>query len=241
MTLGPASTKIMTVAVVEDHPVYRRGLVGALSAANDLRVAISCASLEELISDLGEQHVDVVLLDLGLPGIQGTEGVSILSARGLPTLVLSARGSSTTVAAAFAAGAHGYLSKIADVEDIIAAIRSVGAGQIVGGDLVSPPDATERTQLQTFTLSAREREVLTILAVGSTDRMIARDLHISVSTVRSHLDTIRRKTGHRRRVHLARLALAEGLVPSVPDTGQGSTEAVGWGGFSRSHEPDPGR
>ena len=137
-----------------------------------------------------------MLLDLHLPGIQGTEGVAHVCGRGFRVIVVSAAGGPDDVVDAMAAGAVGYLTKEADTEDIADAINSVAAGNMY----VSPTLASyllmadKAAPSDNLRLSDREHEVLALVATGETDRDIAEELHISLNTVHSHLDRIRDKT-----------------------------------------------
>jgi DNA-binding NarL/FixJ family response regulator len=125
-------------------------------------------------------------------------------------LVLSASESPTEVIEAIGAGAAGYLTKSADTDEIIQAIRLVSNGgtyisPILAGHLLHQAQKREeRSQLE---LTPREREILELVAEGETDADIAQRLFISVHTVHSHLDRIREKTGHRRRPDLTRFAI----------------------------------
>jgi DNA-binding NarL/FixJ family response regulator len=157
----------------------------------------------------------VVILDLRLPGVSDAEAVSAVVSMGFVVLVLSAHGTRSDVLAAMAAGASGYLTKDADIDEIHRAVRQVAAGNTY----VSPTLAaylldSSRTRYAAvqLPLSDRERQVLALLADGRRDQDIANTLSISVRTVRSHLDRIREKTGRRRRPELTRLAIEKGIV-----------------------------
>lgn len=206
------------VAVIEDHPLYRKALLSELDGMTGVETVASAGSVEEF--DVGShRRPDVVILDLNLPGLGGTHAVLHLRAAGLPVLVVSAAASSSDVLDAVAAGAAGYLSKHADGTEVAAAVRSVGAG----GTYISPTLAshllTARADpLRTpVVLTERERTILGLVAAGETDRDIAAELGISIATVRSHLDRIRDKTGRRRRPDLTRLAYEHAITPA-PDS-----------------------
>jgi DNA-binding NarL/FixJ family response regulator len=144
-----------------------------------------------------------------------TSGAGAGAGAGITDHAVSAHAGQDEVLGAIAAGARGYLTKDVDGSEIIRAVREVGAGN----SYVSPTLASfllnssrERHAGPKVVLSAREREVLSLLAAGERDQDIAEQLHISVRTVRSHLDRIRDKTGRRRRPELTRLAIEEGIV-----------------------------
>ncbi len=202
---------MITVGIVDDHPIYRQGLAMAVEQAADagaeeLSLVCTAASIEDF--DRQDPQTQVVLLDLHLPGIQGSEGVAHVVDRGHRVIVVSAAGAADDVIDAVAAGAAGYLTKDADADDIRRAIRAVANGQTY----VSPTLASylinasrQRSEALEHQLTPRELEILSLVASGETDRDIARQLFISITTVYSHLDRIRDKTGARRRAQLTRL------------------------------------
>jgi DNA-binding NarL/FixJ family response regulator len=199
---------MISVAIIDDHPLYRQGLAMAVGQAEDFTLVADAASIEHF--DQLHATVDVVLLDLHLPGIQGAEGVAHISAGGPKVIVVSAAGAADNVIDALAAGAAGYLTKDADAEDIRRAVRAVAIGQTY----VSPTLASylinankQRATSIEHQLSPRELEILALVAAGETDRDIARQLFIATATVHSHLERIRDKTGARRRAELTRLYL----------------------------------
>lgn len=205
---------MISVAIVDDHPVYRQGLAMAIDVADDLTLVDCAASVEAF--DALDPKADVVLLDLHLPGLQGAEAVAHVCLKGYRVLVVSAAGTPEDVIDAIAAGAAGYLTKEAETAEITAAVRVVAGG----ATYVSPTLASyllRADKLSTaFTLTKREREVLSLVAAGETDQDIADHLVIAKTTVHSHLDRIRDKSGARRRAELTSLAHRLGIVPDDP-------------------------
>jgi DNA-binding NarL/FixJ family response regulator len=205
---------LVDVCVVEDHPLYRVALAGALGAAAGIRVGAVAGSVEEFLAYRCPEG-QVVLLDLKLPGVRDAAAVMRVSAAGHRVVVVSAHNGRTEVLGAMAAGARGYLTKDADADQILRAVRTVWAGDTY----VSPTlasflfDSSRAREAQVrLPLSDRERQVLSLLAAGERDQDIADALRISVRTVRSHLDRVREKTGRRRRPELTRLAIEEGIA-----------------------------
>jgi DNA-binding NarL/FixJ family response regulator len=207
---------VIRVAVIEDHPVFRIGLGDLLERSE----GIELVALRDSFVSFAHDHVhdvDVVLLDLHLPGRSGPDAVGALRESGSAVLVLSADGTRQGVLDAVAAGAAGYVTKDSDPTDIVTAVRTVAAG----GSYISPTlasfllEAAERSARPAVTLTNREREILALVAAGERDHDIAKRLFISVRTVGSHLDRIRDKTGQRRRFDLTRYALSEGIEPAV--------------------------
>jgi DNA-binding NarL/FixJ family response regulator len=203
----------VVVHVIEDHPLFRAALVRVLDGAPDMRVGVSAGSVDEFAAYRQEPGA-VVTVDLRLPRVQGAEAVAAVTGMGFRVLVISAHGGQSEVLSALAAGARGYLTKEADTDEVRRAVRQVAAGS----RYVSPSlaafllDTRLRQHERRLVLSARERQVLALLAAGERDRDIADRLSISVRTVRSHLDHIREKTGRRRRPDLTRLAIEKGIV-----------------------------
>jgi DNA-binding NarL/FixJ family response regulator len=208
---------MIRVGVVDDHPVFRQGLAHAVEGAEGLELVFALASVEDF--DSRGEAPDLVILDLGLPGMHGANAVRHVCARGAKVLVVSAEGSQTDVLDAIAAGASGYLTKSAEPNEITAAVHIVASGETY----VSPTlaayllrAAKQDPASGPHALTAREREILALVAAGERDSDIAEQLFISVRTVRSHLDRIRDKTGRRRRADLTRLAVEQGIVAPEP-------------------------
>jgi len=214
---GPHDLPDIRVAVVEDHPLYAEALRTTLSNTPNVEVVGVYGSLREF--PLQVEPGLVVLLDLGLPGLRGAQAVAYLVGHGCLPLVISAQGERQDVLSAMDAGARGYLTKDASVEQLKEAVRVVAAGHsYISPTLASYVLTGERAgRTVTSPLTDREREVLTLVAAGETDQDIADQLRLSVRTVRSYLERVREKTGHRRRPDLTRYAIAEGLLAAAQD------------------------
>jgi DNA-binding NarL/FixJ family response regulator len=220
---GPRPAQI-EIHVVEDHPLYRAALVQVLDEGKEMRVGLTARSVEQFAtlrrSPRGgpaqrQPTRSVLVLDLKLPGVSGAAAVAAVVGMGLTVLVLSASGARSDVLTAMAAGASGYLTKDADIDEIRRAVRQVAAGnRYVSPTLAAYLLDSARTRYSPvqLALSNRERQVLALLADGGRDQDIADRLSISVRTVRSHLDRIREKTGRRRRPELTRLAIEKSIV-----------------------------
>lgn len=197
-------TEPIGVAIVDDHPLFRDGLARAVSTAPGLELVGAVPAIAGL--DRLERPPEVVLLDLHLPGVNGSEGVARVVAAGYRVLVVTGSEDGEAVVDALGAGAAGYVTKDVEAADLVAAVRVIADG----GTYVSPTLAAYLLRAgrtpDPLALTARELEVLELVADGDTDREIAALLCISVATVRSHLDRIRNKTGARRRVQLAALS-----------------------------------
>jgi len=214
------------VAVVEDQAMVRAGLRMVIDSQPDLTVILEASDGVDLPSRLREIPVDVVLMDIQMPrvdGIQATEAV--MAMRHPPrVIVLTTFDTDEHLLGAIRAGASGFLLKDAEPEVLLSSIRTVHAGEAV----ISPrmtmrlldyigrlpdngPHAGEEPPL-TAALTPREREVLSAMARGDSNPEIAAALHLSEATVKSHVGRIFAKTGSRDRVHAVILAFRDGLT-----------------------------
>ncbi|PRX48555.1 LuxR family two component transcriptional regulator [Prauserella shujinwangii] len=204
----------ITVGVIEDHPLYRAAVANVLAEADGIELGAVAGSVGRFLA-LGQPPGGVVVLDLKLPDLADAAAVLRVTAMGHRVLVVSAHAGRAEVLGAISAGARGYLSKDAEAEDILHAVREIAAGR----SYVSPTlasfvldDERARHAGPRLELSDREREVLALVAAGERDQDIAEAMSISVRTVRSYLDRIRDKTGRRRRPELTRLAIEQGIA-----------------------------
>lgn len=202
---------MISVAVIEDHPLFRQGIVQSLRAAPEIDVVAAAGSIEEF-EDHSEARPDVILLDLHLPGLDGVSGVERLVERQFTVLVVSATSTRQVVLDAMAAGASGYVTKEAESDELHRAVTHVSGGGTYVSSTLASFLLTASAHEDPYRLTSWEKEILNLLAQGERDQDIAEQLHLSTATVRSHLDRIRDKTGHRRRSELTRLAIQEGLV-----------------------------
>jgi DNA-binding NarL/FixJ family response regulator len=191
----------ITVAIIDNAPVDRHGLIAAVASAADLRLLCAVASVAEFERELllGATP-DAVLLDLALGGgIEGIEAVAHLSRRGLAVVVVSSHFREASVRDSLDAGARGILPKSASFGEITRAVRTAAAGRVH----YSPQVAA--IQLRGYNFSPHERRILELVAQGATDTEIAADLHLSKDAVTGHLDRIAPKAGARKRTRLAQL------------------------------------
>lgn len=187
-----------TVFLADDHPLVRQGLRAVISAVDDLHVVGEASDGRSAVDGVVSLGPDVVVLDLQMPGLHGIEATRQIVARRPSTgvLVLTMFEDDDTVFAAVGAGAAGYLLKGADGVDIVAAIRSVAAGQAVFGAALAqrlkewfrtPP---VRRDVPFPGLTARERDILDHLAAGLTNAEIGARLHLSAKTVANNVSGI---------------------------------------------------
>jgi DNA-binding NarL/FixJ family response regulator len=188
-----------TVLIVDDHPIFRDGLAGLLATLPGVEVTGTAGTASEAITAIKHNPPDVVLMDINLPGTSGVEATRQASqiAPGTAVLVVTMVDDDDTVFAVLAAGARGYVLKGASGEEIAAALRTVATGGAVFGAgiatrlLAAPPAQRPGTALAApEDLTAREREVLRLLADGASNRQIARSLGLSLKTVQNHVSRI---------------------------------------------------
>ena len=209
---------MIRVVVADDHPVFRRGLRGILEEANDIDVVGEAADGATAVRVALEHCADVVLMDLHMDGGDGIAATTSLLAERPSTgvVVLTMSSEDASVRAALRAGARGYVVKGATGEAIVAAIRSVAAGDtVLGGDvagaLLSRATAAPRRAGPFPDLTDREEEVLDLVARGWSNADIARHLVVSDKTVRNHVSNLLAKLGVPDRARAIVLARERGL------------------------------
>lgn len=179
---------MIQVLVCDDHPVVRAGIAALLGYEADITVVATADSGEEALELLAKHPIDVVLMDLRMPGIGGVSAIESISRKhpAVNVLVLTTYDTDNDILAAISAGAGGYLLKAAPAEELIAAVRAVAKSETV----LSPTIAKRLAQsLRTapVELTTRELAVLQQLAHGLENIEIAKALFISSSTVKTHL------------------------------------------------------
>ncbi len=208
------------VLLVDDHPQFRSGLRALLATAPDVEVCGEAASGEEAIAVVAARPPDVVLLDLTMPGMGGVAATERIVAASphARVLVLSMSDDDDSVFAALRAGARGYLVKGAGRAEILRSVRSVALGEAVLGPTVAARLASflaagpGRPDDPPFPeLTAREREVLGLVARGLTNPQIAAELGIGGKTVRNHVSNLLAKLQVADRTAAAALARRSGL------------------------------
>jgi DNA-binding NarL/FixJ family response regulator len=215
---GNASPEAIRVIVVDDHPVWRDGVRADLERAGVATVVGEASDGGEAIELARAEMPDVVIMDLQLPTVPGAEATRLIveEAPHVRVLVLSASGEEADVLEAVKAGARGYLLKSATSEEVADAVRRVHAGEPVFTPSLAGLVLDEFRRLASMDpqepdLSARENEVLRLVAKGYTYREIGEKLFISTKTVQNHVQNILTKLQLRRRYELMRYAIRKGL------------------------------
>lgn len=193
---------MIRVVVVEDHPMFRNGLVALLGELDGIEVVGEAATGEQAEEVVAALDPDVVLMDLHLPGMSGVEATSRITTRQprVAVLVLTMLDDDSSLLGAMRAGARGYLLKEAAPQEIVRAVEAVAAGQAVFGGaaaarMLAALSAVTEGPRPLPMLTDREAEVLELMATGLTNTFIAERLYLSDKTVRNHVSNIFTKLG----------------------------------------------
>ena len=198
------------VVIVDDHSLVRDGLRARLSVVPGLQIVGEAASGEQALALAAADPPDLMLVDVGMRGMNGIELATALRERHpqIRVLMLSMYDNREYVLSAIRAGARGYVLKESPTEEIIAAISAVWAGGNYYSAQVS--SLVAQSGRMASPLTAREHEVLLLLAHGRSNKLVARHLDISVRTVETHRLSLRRKLGVDSASELLKIALANG-------------------------------
>jgi two-component system, NarL family, nitrate/nitrite response regulator NarL len=209
--------EIVRVLLAEDHPVYLEGLSAAIGGAPDLELAVVCEDGARALEGIRDARPDVAVLDLRLPILTAREVLQELAGDETTTrvLILSAHLDGDAIVDCVELGATGYMAKDATRADILEAIRSVARGQAVisaEAQTMMADEIRRRHLTSPEVLSAREREVLELLASGASAPEIARQLYLSPATVKSHLHNVYEKLGVSERAAAVAEGMRRGLI-----------------------------
>ena len=200
------SSKSLRLLLVDDHIIVRRGLASLLDDENDLSVVAEAASGEEAIAMAAEHKPNVIILDLRLRDMSGIEVAAEL--KGFRILMLSSFMQEEDVRRAFEAGILGYMSKDKNSDELLKAIREVGAGR-----QYLPPEISLLLAKSEWSahLTDRELEILQWIARGKANKEIGTELTLSENTVKNHVKSILSKLNAKDRTHAVTEALKRGL------------------------------
>jgi two-component system nitrate/nitrite response regulator NarL len=206
-----------SVYVAEDHPVFQEAVARAIRARPEFKLAGAAADGRTALAEIREQRPAVVLLDLRLPGLEGIEIVRAIQRDALPTrvVVLSADSSRKHVYEAVKLGAAGFLTKAATLDRICDTVAAVARGETVLSPEVQAGLVTElreRDRAERSLLSEREAEVLRLIADGLSGPEIGARLHVSSSTVKTHVKSVLEKLGVSDRAAAVAEAMRRGLI-----------------------------
>ena len=219
---------MIRVVLVDDQHLVRTGFRVILNQTSDITVVGEAADGCEALQVVRATRPDVVLMDIRMPGLDGIEATRRLRSTldgDTRILILTTFDLDEYVFAGLQAGASGFLLKDTRAADLLNAVRLVASGQAVAAPTVTrrliehfvtaaPPQVRDASSLDPLT--AREREVLTLIALGRTNGEIARELHLSEGTVKGHVNRILTKLDLRDRVQAVILGYRTGLVSNDP-------------------------
>ena len=212
--------KRIKIALVDDHTLFRTGLAGLLSQNDDFEVVASCGSGEEFLAELSTLDVDVVFMDISMPGIDGSETIrrALQERPELRIITLSMYGDEHFYTLMMECGARGFLLKDSDIEEVFEAVRVTMAGDSFFSPVLLESLTRNMSRLAITTpsddesLSDREIEILVEVCRGLSNQEIADKLFISKRTVDKHRANILEKTGCRNTANLVVYAIKNRLV-----------------------------
>jgi DNA-binding NarL/FixJ family response regulator len=217
-----AGTRVVRVLIVDDHEMFASSLRLALSSEADIDVVGTAASLGQAKNLLVTLEPDVVLLDHRLPDGLGVDSITELRQLrpGTQIVVLTAAAEDSMLVVATEAGCAGFLLKTSPLEELVAAVRTAAAGEmLVSSELLSRLLGRLRHERgeRSTDLTGREREILELIAEGLTNAAIAKRLFISVNTVRNHVQSLLAKLGAHSKLEALSVAVRDGLInPPAP-------------------------
>jgi len=202
---------MIRIVLADDHAIVRTGFRALIDEEPDMGIIAECSNVDEARLIVRTQMPDVLALDISMPG----GGLSLLpelreSAPELKLLVLSMHDREPYISEAMRRGAHGYVTKGAATDELVAAIRALCAGRNYLSTDIGLPKPVMKQGLER--LSEREREVFLLLARGTTPKQAAADLGVSIKTIYLHRTVIRDKLGARNDLDLHRFALESGML-----------------------------
>jgi DNA-binding NarL/FixJ family response regulator len=205
---------MIRILIADDHPVVRNGLRGAVAGEVDIQVCGEASNGREAVEQAVHQGVDVVLMDLRMPEMDGVQAIAALRERapGVRVLVLTTFDSEADVLPAIEAGATGYLLKDVATEELLRAIRAAYRGEPVLSPSIASQLMGQVRKPAGQGLSNRELEVLQLVADGASNREAAKRLFISEASIKTHLLHIYGKLGVRDRAAAVGEAYRRGLL-----------------------------
>ncbi|MEV4721434.1 response regulator transcription factor [Micromonospora noduli] len=215
---------MIRVAIADDQELVRDGFSLILRSQPDIQVAAEAADGRQFLDAVRrDSRIDVALVDIRMPVLDGLQATRELATipHAPAVIVVTTFDDDAYVLDAIAAGARGFLLKRSSARDLIAAVRTVAAGEAVLStevtgavlDRVRATGPATRVELAAYQLTARETDVLALIGAGLNNNEIAERLYLSMSTVKTHVTNVLAKTGSRDRVRAAILAIQAGLTP----------------------------
>jgi two-component system, NarL family, nitrate/nitrite response regulator NarL len=216
-TMAPDRRKKVRVLVADDHPLYREGVVRALSGSGQVEIVAEAEDGRTALAEIERQQPDVALLDYKLPGLDGVAVTHAVVRDGLPTrvLLLSAYTESGVVYKALESGAAGFVPKEARREQIVDAVLACARGEnVLPSDIASGlvSEIRLRAVNDAPALTERESQILRLIASGKSLPDIAGELFLGVTTVKTHVQHLYEKLGVSDRAAAVAEAMRRGLI-----------------------------
>jgi DNA-binding NarL/FixJ family response regulator len=212
-------TEPIKLLIADDHPVVREGLISMISREPDFKVVAEAKNGLEAVSKATQFKPDVILMDLRMPELDGVEAIrQIADAEpSIKFIILTTFSDDEYIFKGIEVGARAYLLKDAPREELFKAIRMVYRGEsliqpVVASKVLSRFAEMSRQTQSPEVLTLREIEVLILIAKGSANKEIAEELHISNSTVKTHIASIFQKLGTNDRTEAVTMALRKGII-----------------------------
>ena len=207
----------LTVLLADDHTVVRQGLCALLNSTEDITVTGQAATGRQAVELARRLRPDVIVMDIAMPDLNGVEATREIMklSPDAKVVILSAHRDEEYVRSAIEAGVKGYLLKCATEDDLLEAIREAHQGNAVFSPCISK-QMLEYCRGHGSVLTARELEVLRLIAQGRLNKQIAADLAISIKTVETHRQNLMDKLNIHATAGLTRYAVAKGLVAEEP-------------------------
>ena len=214
------------VLVVDDHSLFRGGVVEVIASQEDMQVVAEAENGREAIEKAREVQPDIVIMDLSMPVMGGVEATRLLLevVPGANVLMLTISEKDEDLFDAMKAGARGYILKGADPEELVRAVTHIAQGGVIISPAMAPKllaevgVSKEPQKREELGLSPREREILALIADGLTDREIAEELFISVNTAKTHLKNILTKLQVKSRAQIVARGARAGLLDETRES-----------------------
>ena len=206
---GPSS--VIQILTVDDHPLLREGIAALVSTQSDMKLVAEAANGHEAVEQFRKHNPDVTLMDLQMPEMSGIDAITAIRAEfpGARIVVLTTYAGDVQVLRALKAGARGYLLKSLLRRELLETIRAVHAGQ-----KRLPPEVADEIagHATDDALTAREIDVLRLIASGNANKEIAAQLSITEETVKGHVKNILAKLGANDRTHAVTIGIKRGII-----------------------------
>lgn len=203
--------KLIRVLTVDDHPLLRDGIAALVNAESDMKLVAEAANGVDAVEKFRLHRPDVTLMDIQMPELNGVEAIARIQSEfpGARIIVLTTYSGDAQVVAALRAGARGYILKGHVHRELLETIRAVHAGQ----KRIPADVAAELAQhVADDDLTPREIDVLRLIAIGNSNKLIADQLSIGEATVKSHVTNILSKLGANDRTHAVTIGLKRGII-----------------------------